>query len=422
MRPLRLIIIYIITYTVLLSSTARCYASSKSTIKPYFAAGEKSQTDATEERDVTGSFKYQRSGLSTNFKPDDNFSLRAGFEGYHKDFPDNDQSDVDTYTYKAGVGYLILDEEEASLDTDLDFSVRNKRYEGSSELEYDRTKVKGSIKYKLKDAYSLSLSSGINNYEYINDSESDILKTFLKISPQVYLPDKIMELSGFIRVRWLDASEDNKDTTETVLSGRAVLNLDTPLLYKIKAGIETGKENTQDTEDREDSLRYEYTKWDVITYLKFNGRLKTQLEYGQKERDYLSGNNDYENWYIRNKSTYNLLKKELFNLNLFTQSEHKETDFDKVHKRRYIKNKLGGGLQFSKRANWSLKPEFSFTNYNYASGSTSDQKLYKARLTAKKYIMEDFILEGYYWYKWKDYEFKPDSEQWTVNISSTFRF
>ena len=264
MRTLKLTIIFIIIHTTLLSSTARCYASSKSTIRPYFAAGKKSQTDLTEERDLSGSFKYYRYGFSSNFRPEDNLTLKAGFEEYRKDF-NNSQSDVDSRIYKAGVGYLILDDKEASLDTDLDFSLRNKRYEDedSAGLEYDQIKIKGALKYKLKDTYSLSLSSGINNYEYINDSDSDILKTFLKISPRVYLLDKTLELSGFFRIRWLDASGDNKDTAETVLSGSATLNLDTPFLYKIKTGIETGKENTQDIEDREDSLRYKYTKWNI---------------------------------------------------------------------------------------------------------------------------------------------------------------
>jgi len=406
----------------ILSFSNLCYAASKNTIKPYFAAGKKSQTDVTEERDVSGSFKYYKYGFSSNFKPEDKFSLKLGFEEYRKDFLNDSQSDVDAYTYKIGTGFVLLDDKETSLNANLDFSIRNKRYEDTPNLEYDQTKIKGALKYNLKDTYSLSLSSGINNYEYINKSDSDVLKTFLKISPKVYLLDKTLELSGFCKIRWLDASADNKDTTETILSGRSTLNLDAPFLYKIKAGIETGKENTQDTEDREDSLRYKYTKWDVATYHKFNKRLKTQIEYGQKQRDYLVNNNDYENWYIKNKSNFKLLEKQFFNLGLFTENEHKETDFDKIHKKSYIKNKVTTGLSFAKRANWALKPEFSFTDYNYTSESTSDQKSYKAKLSAKKYITEDFILESYYWYKWKDYEFGSNSEQWTVNVSLSLRF
>ncbi len=412
----------ILLISIILSFPAVCPASSKSTIKPYYATGEKSQTDATEERDVSGSFKYYKYGISSNFKPERNFSLKLGFEEYHKDFLNNSQSDVDARVYKIGTGFLFIDDKGVSLNTNLDFSLRNKRYDNSPNSEYDQTKIKGSIKYKLKDVYSLALSSGINNYEYINKSNSDVLKTFLKISPQVYLLDKTLELSGFCKIRWLNASGDNKDTAETILSGRSTLNLDAPFLYKIKAGIETGKENTQDTEDREDSLRYKYSKWDIATYHKFNKRLKTQLEYGRNTRDYLVNNNDYENWYIKDKSNFKLLEKEFFNLGLFAEGEHKETDFDKIHKKSYIKNKITGGLSFLKRADWSLKPEFSFTDYNYASESTSDQKSYKGKISAKKYIHEDFILEGYYWYKWKNYKFKADSEQWTVNVSLSLRF
>lgn len=269
--------VFILLIGIILLFYTACYASSKNTIKPYFAAGEKSQTDVTEEQDVSGNFEYYEYGLSSNFKPERNFSLKLGFEEYRKDFLNNSQSDVDARIYKIGTGFLLLDNKEASLNANLDFLLRYKRYEDSESSEYDQFKAKGALKYKLKDIYSVDLNSGINNYEYINNSDADILKIFLKISPEIYLLDKTLELSGFCRIRWLDAEGNSKDTTETILSGTTTLNLDTPVLYKIKAKIETGKENTQDTEDREDSLRYKYTKWDVVTYHKFNKRLKTPV-------------------------------------------------------------------------------------------------------------------------------------------------
>lgn len=414
---------FLIFFTMFIfSSPGLCYASSKNTLEPYFATGEKSQTDGIEDRDLSGSFKYYKYGLSFNSKPQDAPALKLAFEEYRKDFLNNIQSDVNTYTSKMGVGFPLLNDKDSSLDADLDFLVRNKRYDDSPNSEYDQIETKGAIKYKLKDMYSLGVSGGINNYEYRNRSDSDVLKTFLKLSPEVYLFDKTLELGGFFRIRWLDNSGNNKDATETILSGDTALSLEMPLLYKIKAGIETGKENTQDTEDREDSLRYKYTKWDITTYHKFNKRLKTQLEYGQKRRDYLSDNNDYENWHIENKSNFKLLESELFDLNLFTEGEHKETEFNKAHSNSYIKNEITGGLSFLKMANWSLKPEFTFTKYNYTSESTSDENSYRAKVSAKKYINENFILEGYYWYKWKDYRYKPDIEQWTLNLSCSIKF
>jgi len=406
----------------LLLPPATSYASFKNTFRPYFAAGKKSQTDNIEERDLSGSFDYYKYGFSSSFKIDESLSLKIGFQEYNKDFLSNSQPDVDTYIYKIGTSFLLSENDASSLNANLDFSLRNKRYEDSSDSDYDQIKANGGLKYKIKDKFSLRLSGGINDYEYTNNTDKDVLKTFLKISPTVYLFDKFLEMGGFCKVRWLDTSGNNKNTAETILSGNTTLNLRNELFEKIKGHIETGKENTQDTEDREDFIRYKYTLWDITTYHKFNKKLKTQLRYGQKQRDYLTDNSDYENWYITNNTTFKLLEKEPFNLGLFIKSEHKETDFNKIHKNSYIKNKIAFGLSFLKRANWSLKPEFSLTHYNYTSESMSDEKSYKAKISAKKYISKDFTLGGYYWYKWKDYKFKSDSEQWTTNLSLTLKF
>ncbi|MFH0732499.1 MAG: hypothetical protein V2A72_06220 [Candidatus Omnitrophota bacterium] len=415
-RTIILIIYIILCYSVM------CYASSGGSVELYFATGEKSQTDEIEDRDLSGDFDYYKCGFSSNLNLEKNISLKMGFDQYHKDFSSLNQSNADTDVYKIGADFLILDNKESSLNSGLDFSLRNKHYKSAPLSSYDQQRVDGAIKYKLKDIYSLDLNAGINNYEYINDYDNDTMKAFLKISPGVYLFDKALELSGFFRVQRLDAYGNNKDTTETMQGATTTLNLDTPCLNKIRAQFENGKENTQDTEDREDSLRYKYQKWNATTYHKFFEKLKNQVEYGQKRRVYLANDNDYENWYIKNKNTLLVIEKDPFDMELSADYEHKETTFDSQHTKSYISNKLGGGLSFSRRADWSFDPEFSFTGYDYTPGSTSTQKSYKAQIGAKKYISEDLILEGYYWHKWKDYKNKADAEQWTLNLSCAVRF
>ncbi len=416
---------YFIAITVAtLLSPALCYASPTGSVEPYFTTGEKSQTDGIEDRDLSGSFKYYKYGMQakTDYNIEKNLSLKAGFENYRKDFVGNTQSDIESTVYDLGAGFGISNDEEKSLHADVDFRLRTKRYDDAASLEYDQTKLDASLKYKVKDAYCITLSGGVNNYEYINKSDSDIFKTFLKISPQGYLFDKRLELEGFYRIQWLDSSGNNKDASENIWQGSAAFNTDTPYLYKIKASLETGKENTQDTEDREDSLRYKYTRWDIASYHKFADRLKTDFSYGQKRRNYITDNNDYENWYIKNKSNLKVFETQACDVNAVAEFEHKETDFNKINTKNYIKNEVLAGLSFLKRANWSFKPDFTYTIYDYGSSSTSTETDYRVRFAASKYINEDISLEGYYWYKWKDYKNKSDMEQWTVNISSAIRF
>ncbi|MBN1406079.1 MAG: hypothetical protein JW946_06130, partial [Candidatus Omnitrophica bacterium] len=351
-----------------------CRAEMKGSVTPSFSTGIKSQTDAIEERDLSGNFWFYKYGLSGTLKPDNKLSLKAGYEKYFKDFSGVNISDVNTCAYKAGIDYILFDDKEKSLKTGLGFKLRNKRYKDSPSLSYDQYRAQADINCKFSENYSLDLSAGINDYEYIKNNSSDVTKTYIKFSPEARFFDKMLEISASYRMRWLDYKNNSKDKSENVYSGTAILNLDNPFMHKIKANAETGKENTQDTEDREDSLRYQHDKWDIATYYKFGKNFKTQLEYGQKQRDYISDNNNYKNWYIKNKSNFKILKNKYLDVDFSPEYEYKDTHFSKINSKSYVKNKIAAGMSFSKRENWSFDPEFIFTDYDYEAGSASNQK------------------------------------------------
>jgi len=63
------------------------------------------------------------------------------------------------------------------------------------------------------------------------------------------------------------------------------------------------------------------------------------------------------------------------------------------------------------------------THYKYPPLSTKNEKQYKADITCKKYIgSTDNAVELDYWYKWKDYRYKPTIEQWALNVSYSIKF
>jgi uncharacterized protein YccT (UPF0319 family) len=103
--------------------------------------------------------------------------------------------------------------------------------------------------------------------------------------------------------------------------------------------------------------------------------------------------------------------------------EHRETSFLSNNSLSYNKNGYNAGLAFSQMGQWSVKPAVTFTDYKYRPLSPRNEKQYKAEISCSKYIgSTDNTLELDYWYKWKNYEYKPNIEQWAVNISYSARF
>ncbi|MFC1808163.1 hypothetical protein ACFL0T_07375 [Candidatus Omnitrophota bacterium] len=222
----------------------------------------------------------------------------------------------------------------------------------------------------------------------------------------------------------MDESGSKKDYTEDSGSVRTSVKFGYDPFNKIKGRIDLGRNDTRGTdEDREDLLRFTYLLWDISTYHRFAEIFDTRFTYGQKERGYLTSTNSYDNWFIKNKCEIEIIKKKPLAISLLGSGEHKETTFYENENLSYKKDTLSGGFKILKKKDFSFKSLFSFTIYDYPPQSTSNQDAYKLNLNLKKYIVStDNSLEAGYWYKWKDYKFKPDTEQWSLNLSLNIKF
>jgi hypothetical protein len=390
-----------------------------------YSTGKRSQTDGIEERDLSGDYSFYKYGLTVKATPLEDFYYRIGYRHYHKKFDSsNDRLDNRTNTYNAYFSLPLKKTDDASLKFNIDYGLRTKRYKNSPNSEYDNNRLGLGFDMKLDKDYSLKASAGINHYDYIKKDSSNQLKSFIKINPSAKLLDGTLSLSGYYKRNWVDNSGSSKDYSEDSVSVRASLKLDTPLLYKIGGHFGYGRSDTRDDEeDREDSLRYEYRLWDINTNHKINNSIDTQMAYGQVKRDYFTSINSYDSWFLKNKTKIALMKKDPFNMDLLLGYEHREAEFSQNDALNYNKNAINSGFSFSERGKWSVKPGFAFTHYKYPPLSTRNEKQYKADITCKKYIgSTDNAVELGYWYKWKEYKYRPSIEQWAVNASYSIKF
>jgi hypothetical protein len=390
-----------------------------------YSAGKRSQTDGLEERDLSGDYSFYKYGITIKAYPLEDFYYRVGFTDYRKRFDgSNGRLNNKTNIYNAFFSMPLKKTGDASLKFNIDYGLRTKRYKNSPSLEYDNNRLSGGFDMRLDKDYSLKVSAGIKDYNYLKRSSSDQLKSFMKINPGTKLLNGRLGLSGYYKKEWINNPENKKDYSQDSVSVRTSLGLDASLLYKISGHLGYGRNDTRDDEeDREDNLRFEYILWDISTYHKINSSIDTRMVYGRGHRDYFTSINSYDNWFFKNSTKAALMKKDPFNMDLLLRYEHRETHFSENNSLDYDKNSLSGGFSFSQRGKWSFKPGFGFTGYKYPPLSLKNEKQYKADITCKKYIgSTDNAVELGYWYKWKDYKYKPTIEQWAVNVSYSIRF
>jgi len=399
-------------------------AASIASTRIFYSTGKKSQTSGIEDRDVGGYFSYYKYGAVIKAEPTEDFYYRVSYEDYHKNFDaKRDSLDNRTNIYKTYFSIPLRKTDKTMLAINADYRLRTKRYKNSPSSEYDNNNASAGLEFDFNN-YSLELWGGIKDYDYLKSSSSDQLKSFLKITPKIDLFEKDLILSGYYKHDRVDQADNKKDYTENSYSIRSILKLDTPILNKLNGHFDYGRNDTRDDEeDREDNLRFVYNLWDITGYLKLHKPINTQLTYGQIDRKYLTSANSYTNWYIKDKTKIKIFKKDSLSLNMLIDYEHKESRYHENEALSYRKNTLLGGFNITERGNYSVKPSFKFTRYDYEPGSTSNQKAYKANISARKYLgSTDKALAAGYWYEWKDYKYRPDENRWSLNLSFKLQF
>jgi hypothetical protein len=403
------------------SSDAQVNGSSKI----YYELGKQSQTDITEERDLSGNFNFYRYGVKAAADFKGAFGYRLAYENYQKDFEaPNNSLDTIADLYNFSLGLPISKTENFSLDLDADYELRTKRYKNNTPLEYDENSLSCALLTNYGKRFSLGIGAGLKDYEYIKKSSSDYDKYWFKVSPGIKILDECLSVSAYYKRQMVDKPKEDSDYNEDTASVKTALKTNMPVLYKISAFFEEGRNDTQDDEeDREDNLRFKYTVWDIASNYKIYETLDTQLTYGQKYRGYNTSINGYDNWFIKDKTEINIIKKTPYELDILAGIEHKETSFYQNSSLGYNKNFLSGGFNILKRGDWSLRPDFSFTKYKYPPLSVNNQKTYRAVLNFKKYIRStDNAAEVDWQYKWKDYRYKADIQQWSLKLSLSIKF
>ncbi len=160
------------------------------TLKGYFEAGKKTQAEDFEEEDDDREYIYQNYHVRLSHRLSRRSSYELGSFIYDKDYTSRDSLDNISKIFHAKGSHYLNKRKEDSLKLDIKLKYKEKRFRNTPDSEYNQIMFSPKLSYDRKDSYSVNLSTGINNFNYINTEGNDQLKFFFELGTKKYLLGK----------------------------------------------------------------------------------------------------------------------------------------------------------------------------------------------------------------------------------------
>jgi len=407
------------------------------TLSGYTEAGKRSTAEDYEEEDTDDDYTYRNYHLKFGQEISDRLSYDISSFIYDKDYKSKDSLDNISRLFKTNWSYYIRKLSEESLKLDFKLKYKEKRYDNTPRSEYDQISVAPSLTFssflKKKALYTVDLTVGFDNYDYLEAGEKDQLKIFSKIGANGYFLEKKLMLTSSYKIEQQEQKKaDRKKTKHEVMGGFDYM-FELPLLYKITTRAEWGERDTKEEEERDEDYDYEYWRYYAKTEHRINPRLKTNLKYQYFKKDYVTADLDHRGFYIQNGWDYEVLNDEKQRIWFDFALEHKDVDYTQKSGNDYQKETLKLKASYKRKKNWEVSAALEGNSYDFflASGvpqnagndSSNDKKRYYAKLSGEKLFLDgDLVLSLDLKYRYTDYEQKDDAEQEAVRAAFKYKF
>jgi len=377
----------------------------------YFESGERSSTDIMEDRESSDDYAYEKTGFKFKDSIND-LDYEVTYQYYSKNYDNNDNLDNNWNKIS-----LKFDYKDLTFKT----SYKEKLYHSNPAAEYDQTKF--DIKYKFTgDIWKLAPSLGINNYNYLSAEYNDQLKFYSALEGYYKFLEEKLKLFGKTRLQEAKF-EDKEDRYELITKAGVDYKFDYKYLSLGRFVIESGRDQTLEEEDRDDTYNYDYFRWYLRSEHPINEKLKTALKYERKTRDYDDYSYAYNNYAITNSTTYTFFDNDQEKLTLRGELQHKESSFTLQHSKGYHKEKAGLKLTYQDKDSYKIIAKGGVSKYDYPGSVTSSKFSWRTNLRLEKKLAQEKIILGLEWdHKYDDKEDSADKKQDFGRIDCRFRW
>jgi len=411
--------LFLIIGLLILPSLAR---ADDFVLSGYTEIGKRSTAEDYEEEGTDDDYAYQNYHLKLEQEVSDRLSYDLSSFIYKKDYKPRDSLDNISRLFKTNWSYYLRKLKEDSLKLDFKLKYKEKRYKNTPSSEYDQISAAPTLTFKKKDLYTVDLTAGIDNYDYLAPGAKDQLKIFSKIGGDRYFLDKKLMLTSSYKIETTEQKKiDRKRTKHEVMGGFDYL-FDLPWLYKITTRAGWGQRDTKGEEERDEDFDYDYWSYYTKTEHRISPKLKTGLKYQYFKKDYISADLDHRGFYIQNGWDYEILDDEKQRWGLEFNIEHKDVDYTLKTGNNYKKETAELKASYQRKKNWktSVSLEENFYDFN---DSSNDKKRYYAKLSVEKLFFKgDVVLFADLKYRYTDYEQKDDSSTEAVRLAFKYKF
>ena len=388
----------------------------------YTEVGRRSTAEDYEEEDTDDDYAYQNYHLKLEQEVSERLSYDISSFIYKKDYKSRDSLDNISRLFKTNWSYYFRKLKEDSLKLDFKLRYKEKRYKNTPGSEYGQINVAPTLTFKKKDLYTVDLTAGIDNYDYLAEGQKDQFKIFTKIGAERYFLGKDLRLISSYRIENTEQQNlDRKRTKQEVLAGFYYL-FDLPWIYKLAVRAEWGQRDTKEEEIRDEDYDYEYWRYYAKTEHKINPKLKTDLKYQYFKKDYISADLDHRGFYIQNNWDYEILDDEKQRIGFDFGLEHKDVKYSLKSGNDYQKETVEAKLSYQRKKNYKLQAALEENFYDF-DDSSNDKKRTYVKLSAEKLFLEgDLVLSIDFKYRYTDYEQKDDSKTEAVRLAFKYKF
>lgn len=387
------------------------------TTTAFIETGRKSTADIFEEEDGDSDFSYNK--YHSNIRYDDErLTYSLSYLSFDRDYNDKDNLDNRGDSIRTYWSYFLKKTKENSVELNMDLKYKEKRFANSSTSNYDQSKSDVELTFKEKDIWSLSISTGANNYQYPDAQDKDQTKKFGKLELERFIVPGTLEAIASYRTEETDRNRAGKDTSKDIYVWGFNYKSDIPGLRLIRFRIENGERDTKDDEERDEDLDYSYQRWYITTQTIISSRFSSTLKYQHWSKDYLIQDLDHRALDITSNSRYDLINKNAMRIYLNLELEHKETTYTINDLLSYDKDSVEARATYSQRDSWKHSVGIRAEHYDYPQDPSSNRDTYHAKVAiGKEFNRGDSKLSLDIKYKLKDFDATADTEQDSIRLA-----
>ena len=388
----------------------------------YTEVGKRSTSEDYEEEDTDDDYAYQNYHLKLEQEVSDRLSYDISSFIYKKDYKSRDSLDNISRLFKTNWSYYLRKLKEETLELGFKLKYKEKRYKNTPSSEYDQISAAPTLTFKKKDLYTVDLTAGIDNYDYLAPGEKDQLKIFSSLGGDRYFLGKKLMLTSAYKIETLEQKITNRKRTKHEVMGGFDYLFDLPWLYKITTRAGWGQRDTKEDEARDEDYDYEYWSYYTKTEHRINPKLKTDLKYQYFKKDYISADLDHGGFYIQNSWDYEILDDEKQRIGFDFGVEHKDVKYELKSGNDYQKETVEVKFSYKRKKNWQTSAGLEQNFYDF-DDSSNDKKRTYVKLSGEKLFLDgDLVLSLDFKYRYTDYEQKDDKEQEAVRLAFKYKF